>query len=93
MAEYNPKLVCFSCKFGWDYLTEEPGLASRIANWIPVVCSGKIDTSHILKAFRAGADGVLILGCSEGSLSLSGWKHSDQEKSASPSKVLRNLWH
>jgi len=66
MAEYNPKLVCFSCKFGWDYLSEEPGRASRIANWIPVVCSGKIDTSHILKAFRSGADGVLILGCSEG---------------------------
>ena len=66
MEKYNPKLVCFSCKFGWGYLTEEPSLASRITNWIPVVCSGKIDTSHILKAFRAGADGVLILGCSEG---------------------------
>jgi len=35
-------------------------------NWIPVTCSGKIDTNHILKAFRAGADGVLILGCPEG---------------------------
>ncbi len=66
MEKYNPKLVCFSCKFGWGYLSDEPALASRITNWIPVVCSGKIDTSHILKAFRAGADGVLILGCSEG---------------------------
>ncbi|OGP51116.1 MAG: hypothetical protein A2Y79_03220 [Deltaproteobacteria bacterium RBG_13_43_22] len=66
MAESNPKLVCFSCKFGWGYLSEESALASKITNWIPVVCSGKIDTSHILKAFRAGADGVLILGCSEG---------------------------
>lgn len=66
MEKYNPKLVCFSCKFGWGYLTEEPTLASKINSWIPVVCSGKIDTSHILKAFRAGADGVLILGCSEG---------------------------
>lgn len=66
MAESNPKLVCFSCKFGWGYLSEESALASKITNLIPVVCSGKIDTSHILKAFRAGADGVLILGCSEG---------------------------
>jgi len=66
MEKYNPKLVCFSCKFGWGYLTEEPSLASKINSRIPVVCSGKIDTSHILKAFRAGADGVLILGCSEG---------------------------
>lgn len=66
MEKYSPKLVCFSCKFGWGYLSDEPALASRITNWIPVICSGKIDTSHILKAFRAGADGVLILGCSEG---------------------------
>lgn len=66
MEKYKPKVVCFSCKFGWGYLSEEPALASKIANWIPVVCSGKIDTNHILKAFRAGADGVLILGCLEG---------------------------
>jgi F420-non-reducing hydrogenase iron-sulfur subunit len=66
MEKYKPRLVCFSCKFGWGYLSDEPALASRITNWIPVICSGKIDTSHILKAFRAGADGVLILGCSEG---------------------------
>jgi coenzyme F420-reducing hydrogenase delta subunit len=66
MAESNPKIVCFSCKFGWGYLSEESTLASKITNWIPVVCSGKIDTNHILNAFQAGADGVLILGCSEG---------------------------
>ena len=66
MEEYRPKLICFSCKFGWGYLSGEETLASRIENWIPVVCSGKIDTHQILKAFRAGADGVLILGCSEG---------------------------
>jgi F420-non-reducing hydrogenase iron-sulfur subunit len=66
MEKYKPKVVCFSCNFGWGYLSEEPALASKIANWIPVVCSGKIDTNHILKAFRAGADGVLILGCLEG---------------------------
>ena len=66
MEDYRPKLICFSCKFGWGCLSGEETLASRIENWIPVVCSGKIDTSQILKAFRAGADGVLILGCSEG---------------------------
>jgi F420-non-reducing hydrogenase iron-sulfur subunit len=66
MEKYKPKVVCFSCNFGWGYLSEGPSLASKVANWIPVVCSGKIDTNHILKAFRAGADGVLILGCSEG---------------------------
>lgn len=66
MEKYSPKVVSFSCKFGWGYLSPEPALAQKLTNWVPVTCSGKIDTSHILKAFRAGADGVMIFGCSEG---------------------------
>jgi len=66
MSNFEPKLVCFSCKFGWGYLGSEEKLASQIKNWIPVVCSGKIDTTHIVDAFKQGADGVLVLGCPEG---------------------------
>ena len=66
MEPYDPKIVCFSCNFGWGYLSGEKALGAVISNWIPVICSGKIDTHHILKAFKAGADGVLILGCPEG---------------------------
>lgn len=66
MADYEPKLVCFSCNFGWGYLSDHETLASRIKNWIPIVCSGKIDSTHVLDAFSSGADGVLILGCPEG---------------------------
>jgi coenzyme F420-reducing hydrogenase delta subunit len=66
MTEYDPKVVCFSCSFGWGYLSEHKSLSADIRNWIQVTCSGKIETSHILKAFRSGADGVLILGCPEG---------------------------
>lgn len=62
----EPKLVCFSCRFGWGYLADEQELASKIKNWIPIICSGKIDTTHILDAFKSGADGVLILGCPAG---------------------------
>jgi coenzyme F420-reducing hydrogenase delta subunit len=66
MEIYNPRIVCFSCNFGWGYLSDEATIGATVLNWIPVVCSGKIDTDHILKAFQAGADGVLILGCTEG---------------------------
>jgi coenzyme F420-reducing hydrogenase delta subunit len=62
MAEFTPKLVCFSCKFGWGYLHRN-GYEKTIKNLIPVTCSGKVDTIHIMDAFREGADGVLILGC------------------------------
>ena len=66
MSNFEPKIVCFSCKFGWGYLAEETSLSSKIKNWIPIICSGKIDAKHVLEAFKHGADGVLILGCSEG---------------------------
>jgi len=66
LSEYKPKIVCFSCKFGWGYLTDEANLSEQIDNWIPIICTGKIDATHITKAFEEGADGVLILGCPEG---------------------------
>jgi len=33
---------------------------------IRVMCSGRIDPTFVLKAFREGADGVLICGCHPG---------------------------
>ncbi len=66
MNDFEPKLVCFSCKFGWGYLGDESSLSSQIKSWIPIICSGKVDTNHIIAAFKRGADGVLILGCPEG---------------------------
>ena len=66
MSQYKPKLVCFSCKFGWGYLADEDTLSNEIENWIPIICTGKIDATHIINAFEEGADGILILGCPEG---------------------------
>ena len=66
MSDFEPKVVCFSCKFGWGYLADEDTLSSQIKNWIPIVCSGKVDAKHVMEAFEHGADGVLILGCPEG---------------------------
>ena len=66
MSSYEPKLMTFSCKFSWGYLNDEAALTKQIKNWVPIICSGKVDSSHILYAFRRGADGVLILGCRGG---------------------------
>jgi len=66
MSGYEPKVVCFSCKFGWGYLSDEKALDGQIKNWVPIICTGKVDSLHILNAFRQGADGVLILGCRGG---------------------------
>jgi F420-non-reducing hydrogenase iron-sulfur subunit len=66
LSQYKPKVVCFSCKFGWGYLADEASLSKEIDNWIPIICTGKIDTTYMMDAFESGADGILILGCPEG---------------------------
>jgi F420-non-reducing hydrogenase iron-sulfur subunit len=66
MEKYKPKVVCFSCKFGWGYLTDSATLCAQTKNFIPVTCTSKVGASHVLEAFRHGADGVLLLGCPEG---------------------------
>ena len=33
---------------------------------VRVMCSGRVDAQMVLKGFRAGADGVMILGCHPG---------------------------
>jgi F420-non-reducing hydrogenase iron-sulfur subunit len=66
LSDYKPRVVCFSCKFSWGYLTNEDKLSRKIDNWVPLICTGKIDATHVFDAFSAGADGILILGCPEG---------------------------
>ena len=60
------KIVCFSCKFSWGYLTDDEILAADIKNWVPIICAGKIAPRYVVDAFVHGADGVLILACPEG---------------------------
>ena len=88
MDAYDPKLVCFSCNFGWGYLNDRVSLSADIQNLIPVACSGKIETSHILKAFRSGADGVLILGCPEGHCHFQDGNYQTRKKAHLIKKIM-----
>ncbi|MDO9535114.1 MAG: FAD-dependent oxidoreductase [Bacillota bacterium] len=68
MASRNgaPAVLVLSCGLGAYALPEF--LKSKPAN-VEVVkfpCISKIDTTHILKAFQLGADGVVLAGCAEG---------------------------
>lgn len=66
MKEYTPKIICFKCNFGWGYLDDQKEINNIVKSMVPVTCSGKVDSIHILSALKEGADGVLILGCSQG---------------------------
>ncbi len=68
--EYDPKIVAFLCKW-CSYTGADLAGTSRIeyrpnVRAIRVMCSGRIEPTFVLRAFRQGADGVLICGCHPG---------------------------
>ncbi len=65
--EFEPKIVGFLCNWCCYAGADLAGI-SRIQHpatfrIIRVMCTGRIDPVHILKAFSEGADGVYIGGC------------------------------
>jgi F420-non-reducing hydrogenase iron-sulfur subunit len=67
LIEFEPKIVGFLCNW-CSYAGADLAGVSRLhyppnIRVIRVMCSGRVDPSFILEAFRQGADGVLIAGC------------------------------
>ncbi len=65
--EFDPKIVAFCCNW-CSYAGADLAGVSRFQypptiRVIKVMCSGRIEPIFILKAFEAGADGVLVSGC------------------------------
>jgi len=70
MTEFKPKIVGFLCNW-CSYAGADLAGVSRIqypptVRIVRVMCSGRIDPTFILEAFRSGADGVLVAGCHPG---------------------------
>jgi F420-non-reducing hydrogenase iron-sulfur subunit len=70
MDEFEPKIVGFFCNW-CSYRGADLAGTSRIkyppdVKVIRVMCSGRVSEALILKAFAAGADGVLVSGCHPG---------------------------
>jgi len=66
VEEFNPKIIAFACNW-CAYSAADLAGVSRLQyppnmRIIRVMCSGRINPNFILKAFDAGADGVLVAG-------------------------------
>ena len=70
MNSFEPKIVAFCCNWssypgaglaGTTGMQHTPNV--RV---IRVMCSGRVNTLFVIKAFSIGADGVLVLGCHPG---------------------------
>ncbi len=70
MDHFEPKIVGFLCNWcsytGADLAGTSRMKYSANIQIIRIMCSGRIDPTFVLKAFREGADGVLMCGCHPG---------------------------
>lgn len=68
--EVKPTIVAFLCNWcsytGADLAGTSRMKYSTDIKIIRIMCSGRIDPTFVLKAFREGADGVLMCGCHPG---------------------------
>jgi F420-non-reducing hydrogenase iron-sulfur subunit len=67
---FEPKIVGFLCNW-CSYAGADLAGTSRVkyapnVRIIRVMCSGRVEPTFVLKAFKEGADGVLICGCHPG---------------------------
>ena len=67
---FEPKIIAFLCNWcsyrGADLAGTSRMKSAPNVRPIRVMCSGRVEPVFILKAFEAGADGVLVLGCHPG---------------------------
>jgi F420-non-reducing hydrogenase iron-sulfur subunit len=70
MSNFKPKIIAFVCNWcayaGADKAGGQKLVYSASVKLIRVMCSGRVDPQFVLKAFREGADGVMVLGCHPG---------------------------
>ncbi len=68
--KFDPKIITFACNW-CSYAGADLAGTSRLKyppniRIIRVMCSGMVNPAWILRAFRQGADGVVIAGCHPG---------------------------
>ena len=68
--EFKPQIIAFLCNW-CSYTGADLAGTARMkykpnVRAIRVMCSGRIEPTFVLRAFRQGADGVLICGCHPG---------------------------
>lgn len=70
MKRFEPNILAFLCNW-CSYAGADLAGTSRLKyspniKTIRVMCSGRVDPMFILKAFKEGADGILVSGCHPG---------------------------
>jgi F420-non-reducing hydrogenase iron-sulfur subunit len=89
--DYEPRIVGFLCNW-CSYAGADGAGTARIKypsnmRVVRVMCSGRVSPELVLRTFREGADGVIVLGCHIGDCHYAEGNH----RTAKRMPVLRNL--
>jgi F420-non-reducing hydrogenase iron-sulfur subunit len=64
------KLIAMTCSYCGYSAADLAGVQGKRydpnVTIVRLPCTGRLDTKHVLRAFREGADAVLVVGCLEG---------------------------
>lgn len=88
---FEPRIIGFLCNW-CSYAGADAAGISRLPypsnmRVVRVMCSGRVSPELVLRAFREGADGVLVLGCHIGDCHYTDGNH----RTAKRIPILRNL--
>ena len=65
----SPKIIAFCCRSCGYAAADDAGLKKIAYNpnifIVRVPCTGRVDTSFIIKSFEKGFDGVMVIGCNK----------------------------
>ena len=92
---YEPKVVAFCCHY-CAYSAADLAGSMRLeyspnVRIVKLMCTGKVDTLHLLKAFEDGADAVYVAGCEEGSCHFQEGNLRAKAKVAQAKKLLKEV--
>ncbi len=90
-VEFEPRIVAFMCNWCTYAAADTAGISrmQQPPNVLPirVMCSGRVSPEMVLRTFRAGADGVLVMGCHIGDCHYNSGNHRTSKRIP----LLRNL--
>src|SRR5512136_523351 len=94
-ATWEPRIVAFFCNW-CTYAAADLAGISRVKyapnmRIVRVMCSGRIDPSFVVEAFRTGADGVLIGGCNPGDCHYKEGNYKTMRRSMLLSQMLQDF--
>lgn len=93
--DFEPKIIAYVCNWcsygGADSAGNARLKYNHNVKLIRVMCSGRVDPSFVLQAYKDGADGVLVLGCHFGDCHYQNGNYKTKKRAEMLSKTLQQF--